>query len=411
MNDKLTRSEFLKVAGGGVAGGGIGVLAARREPESERPVGVVNARAFGSLQEALDAAKPQQTVLVPARATPYTVDSAIRVPEGVTLLLDATLRLTSSGSIELDSSGAALRGGRVLVGAWGPAWGVRIGADGVVIDGTTFTGSARTSVVAIQKKPNPSASGTITGGSIRNCAFSDTQYAVLKHGTGTIVNHFKVQDNEFKDIVGGDAIEWNEGGGVGVVISGNTIDGVRRGEIANAGIAIGLAGNGAGSTDLVHRSFVVANNTIVGAHEGIHVEAGCRNFLITGNVVSNTTATRALTGAGVQVWGCDGFDILDNLVTDSVIGVGVAEQGADFARDFKIAGNTARRCSTGYDISASGLDVPVTLHGNEATGCRTGYKITGNAEWSVKGNRSYASGTSAFDFSPHPGVAAYGTGP
>lgn len=401
MRRGLTRKNFLHAAGAGVLGlAAVGLSA-----------NVLSTDDYSSIQEALDAANPGQTVYVPARANPYSVNTNIRVPEYVTLFLDTAISLNTSGSIELDAPGAALTGGLVFINAWEPSWAVRIGKDNCVIEGVDFRGSARTSAVSIRYDLTPSAAGTITGGSIRNCTFEDTQYAVLKEGTETVVNHFQVQGNSFRNIRGGDAIEWNEGGGVGVLISDNTIANVAEGDVENAGIAIGLAGNGTSRTsESAHRAFVVANNSIIGAHEGIHVEAGCNDFLVANNFISDLTATRTLTGAGVQIWGCDRFDVLNNVVSEAVIGVAVAEQGSDFSGDFKVAGNTSRECTIGHSIAVSSTEKSVTLQYNEATKCEVGYDIKGCAEWVIKDNNSHACGRSSFDFDPHPGVEVTGGG-
>lgn len=349
---------------------------------------------------ALAAAGSGGVAVIPAGFT-IRLASSVTIPAGVTLQNHGTISLGSGAVIEVANVRASLTGGTVTASAGGASYMARIGRDGATIERVRFTGTNRTAAVRVSYEANTSSPGTIVGGAIRDCVFSGTAYAILKQHSATITRGFHVTGNRFENITGGDGIEWNVGADDReLLISDNILAGIARGAVANAGIAIGIAGGSyGGDPDEQTRQFAVTGNVIVGAHEGVHVEA-CNRFSVVGNHIAEMTSTAELTGSGVQVYGSTEFTIRGNTIIDSNRGVAVQYGGPAFAQssDYVIAGNDAIGCATGIRAWCEGIGKTGKVLGNTATGCTVGFEIRGIGNWTVEGNTSTGCGSHTLNF-------------
>jgi hypothetical protein len=358
---------------------------------------------YTAVQNALNACPAYGTVLLPP-ATGYYVNGVISVPANRTVLSAAQVRIGSSSGIVLAANGATWQGGAIRYDTWNAAHvnALRIGRDDCTVRGVNFIGTARTAAIGVSYEEGDVTAGTTNGGRIEDCTFIGNGYAVLKNGALTTSNRFTISGNTLRNLSNGDAIEWNLGKGKGLIITGNTIDGVARGSTTNAGIAIGIAG----TTDFgdpipanVHTEFMVTNNTIRSAGEGIHVEY-CTEFTIADNVCANMAGTTGeLTGSAVVVFGSSKFVVRDNTAYDCTNGV-LALSGLGYnSYNYSVLNNTVFNCDTGYMVQTQGVDMYGILHGNLANTCRVPYSLKGIATWVFTNNTSLLStGASEFNF-------------
>ena len=353
------------------------------------------------VQAQLGAATTGGALVIPAGAT-VKLDAPVSVPAGVQLVNRGTIVLGSSATIEVSALGAKLIGGTVHAPSAGPTYSVRVGRSGVVVDGVTFTGSARTAAVRVSYEANAATSGTIDTGRISGCTFEGVRYGVLKQGGATITHGFHLIGNTFRSLSDGDAIEWNVGDDDrGMLIAHNIIDGVTRGTTANAGIGIGIAGGSyGGSIDAQTRQFAITGNVITGVNEGIHVEA-CNRFSIFGNHISGGTATAELTGAGVQVYGSTRFTVRGNTIIDCAKGAAVQYGGSYSHSDkYVIAGNDTIGCAVGIRAWCEGTGYAAKVVSNTMTDCPVGMELRGLGTYQVAGNLASGSTSHDFDFTP-----------
>lgn len=260
--------------------------------------------------------------------------------------------------------------------------------------------------------------GTFGDVSVLDCRFERCNYGILRQGANSSITRAVIRGNTFRQLRG-DAIEWNVATqDKNLLITNNKIETVNNTAAKPFwGIGIGVAGRSYtedfSEIDSV-KDFVISNNVIRGARQGIHVEAGKR-FQITGNTVTDIADTfspnSGLEVAGIVVYGSSEFVIENNDVQVSAGRTIFCVEGAtkgkyrNVCTDYSIQAN---RCKGGPIIAAIGMDRRrVAIERNVADAPLIIYgRVT---ELVVRGNQiNVPAGTKAFmaDFDPVKGYGA-----
>lgn len=354
----------------------------------------------GAFNAALTAAVSGQAVYAPPGS--YKVAANVTIPAGVTLNLAGAINLGTNAVIRLDGAGAKLTGVGSINYATSsvPSYAVRHGRDNCVVDGLTFTGTARTAAIRVAYDDVGTDVTSIQGGGIRNCLFSGTAYGILKLDTACVTSDFSIRNVSMLNIVGGDGIEWNLGNDDGLIIDGVQLNGVARGSVANAGIGIGVAGLNSSQDETVqgHR-FIITNVNAKNVGEGVHVE-GCNRFMVSDVVVVNAQNTAELSGAGCVVYNSTKFTINNVNTYDSHQGVAVEPASSKNCADFIVSNCNSYLCGnhgfhidlTGSGATKIGAYPTAILNQNHSFGCGVnGFLLTGSAIWYLRDNTDVGS--------------------
>jgi hypothetical protein len=198
----------------------------------------------------------------------------------------------------------------------------------------------------------------------------------------------KINGNSFSGVDKGDAIEINVGADIDIQVHGNTIYDVSGdGVVPNAGIAIGIAGDGGsgGAPSSEIRKLSIANNTVDNAVMGIHVE-GCNSISIANNMVNSITGNG--TEAGIQIYSSDDFLISGNKVGSCAIaGIQVQAEGTDQSSSGAVSGNSVKDCASGINIDTDVASSSVVISGNHVKNSTSkGVGVKGSADYNISAN-------------------------
>lgn len=354
-------------------------------------------RDFGAKPEVADSSVQIQAALNCGAAEVTLGDAsfyraAVDIPAGVTLRTDgARLKPVASSTathmVRTAGAGASLRG-VVLdfsgdTGLLGGELAVQIRHDYASIDNCQFLGNGYRWGVLIQA----AGVGTCHHPSITRNRFDGTCYGVFKQGsTGTAASNIEIVGNRFKGIRRGDAIELNVGGDFGHVIERNWIEDVTINGAANAGLGIGVAGDGVDLDDLdtFQQAFSITGNVVVNCEaELIHVEVGAY-FVIERNTLEQRDAF-AGTAKAIATYGCRYGNIKHNAIRDCDTGIyddpAVVEGGyipsttGQIIESNHISGCTTRGILSGV----SGERRTVSVRKNVVRDCAIGIEQNGAA--------------------------------
>jgi colanic acid biosynthesis protein WcaM len=230
----------------------------------------------------------------------------------------ATWTFTGSGQIALSGSAALVGNGTLSNGSAGTGAVFIQNSGAYSIQGITCT--AVTQIACISVVPTISAVISFFNASLNT--FTNINYGILRNGGLGAILQTQILNNTFTTAQG-DPIELNViPNDRNITISGNNITGVNNTTgLPDQGIAIGVAGATFDNTfpdGVMAQNITITGNTINGAVQGIHVEAG-KNFTISNNKVMGISASLS-TGSGLQetgivTFGCNNFSVLNNNVS------------------------------------------------------------------------------------------------
>lgn len=320
--------------------------------------------------------------------------------------------VTVPANVTLRSSGAVLTpvpGSRHVVATSGEG----VSLQGIIIDGSEpISRGATTALVISHSKATvsdvhvkgnghmygltTSKSGPLEDITVKRSFFEGTSYGILK--TRVETKRFTIENNNFTRMLRGDAIELNAGGDTDLVIRGNSVSGVRSGGNLNAGIGIGVAGEGDYGRLVSQMSMgcrIVDNSLSDIEGEAIHLEvmSAC---LIEGNRITGGPAEA--TKGGIALYGSAGNTVANNSIIRVQTGIrdslGVRDgRFVASASGNRHVNNSISKCATAIESFVSGEGAALTATGNVVDGCTNGIRHAGSAHVRLTDNT--ISGTAA----------------
>jgi colanic acid biosynthesis protein WcaM len=251
------------------------------------------------------------TVIVPVDLVCDSINTAIFMPEGKTLLVRGGLKGSGKGRFVMQDGCKVLgeKGGRfnnIILDVRG---------SDCTIKGVDMSGLVPVMQIYIGGKDQRTMRNLV----IDDITVHDANYGILRQGFHNRMENVRITNGRFSHLQG-DAIEWNVAiNDHDLLISDHVIDNIdcTNGKI-NWGIGIGLAGstyNNDYPEDQAVKNFVVANITGSNCRQLVHVENG-KHFIIR-NVkarnINHTFSKKAgIDNATVAIYGCDNF-VIDNI--------------------------------------------------------------------------------------------------
>lgn len=340
----------------------------------------------GSLQSLLDSGV--KTVDIGSTGV---IQESVTVPAGVTLRASGATLVPPPGAayaVRTGGEGARIVGVKVDAtrdsNMIGGETAFLIEHSGATLKGSSVVGNNYRYGVVLNSKRGPLKNVSISGNT-----FTRTSYGVLKKGIRTV--SLRIEQNVFTDIRRGDAIELDTGGESGTVIRFNTIDGVHRDNTVNAGLGIGIAGEGGYGVPASNMTSgcVISDNRISNVEqEAIHVEK-MRLCQVERNTI--TAAKGSRTGIGIALYGTKHMLVKSNNITETNVGIfdALGVTAGHYIRSASgnvTSSNRISKCDTGIMSMVAGDHTSFAVNSNAMSNCKRGIVHWGATKVAMAGN-------------------------